>query len=106
MKRWLLPVMLSVSACSPTLPLVSDADRAWAKGAYPETQDNLDDSRVLYANKCGGCHMLVLPYNLPQNAWPAVLTKMAPKARLTDDEHARLLRYTMTISRAGPPQTP
>jgi mono/diheme cytochrome c family protein len=99
--RVLLPLLLLLSACAPALPAVNDADRAWARQAFPETADELDESRGLYATKCSGCHMLVLPQNVPHSEWPMVIAKMAPKAKLDDAQRGRILRYVLTASRPG-----
>ena len=104
--RRLVPILALLSACAPALPVISDADRAWAHQAFPETADELDDSRGLYALKCGGCHMLALPQNVPQAEWPRLLDKMAPRAKLDDSQHARILRYVLTASRPGQPVAP
>jgi len=105
MLRWLLPVLL-LSACAPALPLVTESDRTWARQAFPESADDLNDSRGLYARKCSGCHMLVVPSHVPQREWPAVLDKMADKAHLNDAERARILRYVLTASRPEAPLAP
>ena len=104
--RLLLPLLFLLPACAPMLPAVTDSDRAWARQAFPETLDDLDTSRGLYAVKCSGCHMLVLPPNVPQTEWPRVVDKMTPKAKLSDDEKARILRYVLTASRPGIAATP
>jgi mono/diheme cytochrome c family protein len=99
--RFLLPVFLLFVACSPALPIVTETDRAWARQSFPETSDDLEDSRGLYARKCSGCHMLVLPANVPQAEWPRVIEKMAPRAKLEDAQRAQILRYVLTTSRPG-----
>lgn len=100
MRLW-LSFLLLLPACMPPLPLVSDADRAWARLAFPETTDDLAESRGLYVAKCSACHMLVLPRNVPQADWPKLIDKMAPKAKIDDAQHARILRYVLTASRPG-----
>ncbi len=104
--RFFLPLALALASCAPALPTVTDADRAWARNAFPETADDLGDSRVLYATKCSGCHMLVLPRRVPQREWPVIMEKMAPKSKLLSSEHAQILRYVLTASRPGqlPPE--
>lgn len=97
----LLPILFLLPACAPALAAVTEADRAWARQSFPETQEDLDESRGMYARKCSGCHMLVLPPNVPQAEWPRLIDKMAPKAKLDDAEHARILRYVLAASRSG-----
>ena len=105
--RVLCFTLLFLAACAPALPSVTDSDRAWAQQAFPETQDDLDASRGLYAQKCSGCHMLVIPTRIPQAEWPQVVEKMAPKAKLEGIDSARILRYVLTASRPGqPPPSP
>ncbi len=104
--RLLVLVLLLLSACTPALPIVTDSDRVWARQSFPETQDDLDESRTLYARKCGACHRVVLPANVPQTEWPHVVDKMAQRARLQDVDRARILRYVLTASRPGQPVVP
>ena len=87
------------AACAPTLPQLSDADREWAQTAFPDDHSDLNQRRGLFADKCSGWHMLVLPINVPQSEWPRVVDKMTPKAKLNDADKASILRYVLTASR-------
>lgn len=86
-------------ACTPALPYVQDADRAYARETFAEMTEDLGQSRLLYVQKCGGCHDLVLPQNVPQTEWPRIVDVMALKMTLPDEEKAKILRYVLTMSR-------
>jgi mono/diheme cytochrome c family protein len=63
--------------------------------ATPETEGG----RALYAGKCHGCHRLYAPSRVAPEKWPALMEKMAGKAKLTADEESRVLAYVLA---AGP----
>lgn len=100
--RWLTLLGLLALACAPLLPPLGDADRQWARRAFPEAEADLDGDRALFADKCGGCHTLPLPAQVPQAAWPEVIAKMRPRAKLDDAQHKSVLRYVLTASRPQP----
>ncbi len=53
-----------------------------------------DPTEILYAKRCAGsCHRLYGPDEYAADQWAAVLDKMAPIARLTDEERAAIRSY-------------
>ncbi len=47
----------------------------------------------LYRSRCSACHRAYPPSSRDRAAWAQILPKMAPRAKLTDDERARILGY-------------
>ncbi len=47
----------------------------------------------LYRSKCSACHRAYPPSSRDRAAWAEVLPKMAPRAKLSDAERARILEY-------------
>jgi mono/diheme cytochrome c family protein len=61
-------------------------------GAPPQ-QAGADGGERLYRSKCAGCHRAYPPASRGADAWSEVLSRMAPKAKLSDEERARVLEY-------------
>lgn len=53
----------------------------------------LQQGRELYLNKCGKCHELFSPNKYNKTNWTKWVDRMAPKAKLTADEKAKVLAY-------------
>lgn len=87
-----LLVMVIAIACSPSLREV-EPSKAQALGI--PLQD-LSEGRELYANKCSACHGLVQPESLSQAEWEAILTRMAPLAKLDSIELHKVSQYLYT----------
>lgn len=49
--------------------------------------------RAAYISKCGSCHSLALPEKYSAQEWKAFVGRMAPKAHLTSQEEAEILKY-------------
>ena len=47
----------------------------------------------LYQRKCGGCHRLYAPSEIPAKDWGRRLPEMAKRARLTVEETETIRRY-------------
>lgn len=47
----------------------------------------------LYRSKCSACHRAYPPASRDAASWAEVLGKMAPKAKLSGEERARVLEY-------------
>ncbi len=80
------------------LPPVSPQQAGWAAQKWPDmTEMKLVEARNLFANRCSGCHKLVLPSKNSLEKWEIVLNKMAPKAKLNQDQKELLWRYLVAV---------
>jgi hypothetical protein len=83
------------------LTLVAAAMAALAcASALPPATPETEGGRVLYAGKCHGCHRLYAPSRVAPGIWPALMEKMAVKAKLTPDEENRILSYLLAAAPA------
>ncbi len=90
MKRWIGSALVAAVslACATALP--------------PASNPALEPGRELYAAKCHGCHRLYAPSKINPQKWPAILDKMAVKAKLTPEEKSRLDAYvSSTVPKPG-----
>jgi cytochrome c5 len=53
----------------------------------------LQQGEELYTNKCGKCHKLFAPEKFNKKDWTKWVGTMAPKAKLTAEEKAKVLAY-------------
>lgn len=92
-------LFIGLSACVGTmLPHVSPAQAEWAGRKWPGMDAaQLEAARVLYVDRCSGCHNLVLPETRSLEKWDVVLSSMAPRAKLTPDEREKIWRYISVV---------
>ncbi len=53
----------------------------------------LQHGRELYINKCGSCHTLFAPEKYNKTDWEKWVNRMAPKAKLTEEEKTVIQAY-------------
>lgn len=75
---------------------------ACSKSLYEPTAQNvsknadiamLKQGKELYMNKCGTCHVLFSPNKYNKTNWTKWVDRMAPKAKITEEERAKILAY-------------
>ena len=54
---------------------------------------SLQKGRELYINKCASCHTLYAPEKFNKTEWNKWVDKMAPKAKLTQEEKVLVKAY-------------
>jgi cytochrome c5 len=91
---------IALAACAGATPppvMASDASRAAAR--WPGTdRAQLEAGRTLYLERCSSCHVPVDPASIAADEWPARVAEMRERAKLGDDEVARVERYLVTIA--------
>jgi hypothetical protein len=93
----------TLAGCATAAPLPRPADVGSAQAAWPgTTHADLERGRTVFLRSCGGCHRLHAPDEVAPAKWPAVVAKMAPRAKLSAVETADALRYLAVLSAAGP----
>jgi hypothetical protein len=90
-------VMFALSACTVMLPQVSPKQADWAARQWPGMDaTKLENARILYVNRCSGCHNLVLPEAHSLDKWNVILSTMAPRAKLSNEEKEQVRQYIFT----------
>lgn len=54
-----------------------------------------EQGKTVYTAKCGKCHGLKNTANYTAASWETILQKMAPKAKLTEEETTQVHAYVM-----------
>lgn len=66
--------------------------------ALPPATPETEPGRAIYAGKCHACHRLYPPDRVTPEKWPALMEKMAEKAKLTPDEEKQVLDYVLAAT--------
>ena len=83
-----------------SLAVAAVAALACASAPLPPASPETEGGRALYAGKCHGCHRLYAPARVTPEKWPALMEKMAVKAKLSAEEESRILAYVLAASPA------
>ena len=68
--------------------------------ALPPATPETEGGRALYSGKCHSCHRLYAPSRVSPEKWPALMEKMAVKAKLTPEEEKEILAYVLAAAPA------
>jgi mono/diheme cytochrome c family protein len=66
---------------------------ALACAGAPSAEAGPAQAERLYRSKCSACHRAYPPSSRDRAAWGAILPKMASRAKLSDEERARISAY-------------
>lgn len=100
MRRRLLVGALLVAGCVSAVPEPTAADAARAQTLEPSaTLADLAQGRKAYVARCAGCHQLYPPAERSPEAWPAIVSGMAARAKVTDTDRDAIKLYLTTMSR-------
>jgi len=106
-KAWLLalPLLGGLGACGGSpIPQPTAADASRGSAHFPDvTLSELSQGRTLYVNRCGNCHVLKRPVELPPEQWQAEVSDMRAKngVKLSDAEAQAIVRYLTVAASAG-----
>ena len=104
--KWLTTLaLLSLSACgSSPIPQPTAADAARGAAQFPDLSlSELEQGRKLYFGRCGSCHALKRPGELPAEQWSHEVEEMRTKngVKLSDTEAQAIVRYLTVAASPG-----
>lgn len=97
--KTLIPVFLiaiTLWACSPGL---NPNNTAKVEEAFSKYDDS--DGKSVFKEKCAKCHGYRLPETRTAEKWPKTMDRMAPKAKLTDDQKAAVLAFVTKYAKTS-----
>lgn len=101
MRASLLSLAL-LAGCASAVPAPTERDAATARRTDPAaTVASLAHGRERYIARCSGCHALHGAYERRADEWPAMVSKMAKRAKCTDDERRAIELYLTSVSEGG-----
>jgi hypothetical protein len=95
--------VLALAGCATVmLPKLTPSQLRWAGGQWSGVDAaSMESARVLYVNRCSGCHNLVTPDKHTPEEWDVLLNRMAPRAKLTADEKEAVHRFILSAKQPG-----
>ena len=100
---WLAAAFCAACGGSP-IPQPTAADAGRGSAHFPDlTLSELEQGRTLYVSRCGSCHALKRPSELPAQQWETEVTEMRSKngVKLSDAEAQAIVRYLTIAATAG-----
>ena len=63
------------------------------------TDQQLAQGKTIFENTCGKCHKLPDPTSHNSVDWVGIMNRMAPKAKLTDEQHQWVYDYIVSVKK-------
>lgn len=74
-------------------------DTAAVEAAFSKYEES--DGKAIFKEKCAKCHGYRLPETRTGERWPRIIDRMAPKAKLTEDQKAAVLAFVTKHAKAS-----
>lgn len=70
-----------------------------ASGSSTSTAEQIAQGKTIFENSCGKCHKLPDPASHSPVQWVGIMNSMAPKAKLTDEQHQWVYDYIVSVKK-------
>lgn len=87
----LLGVVAFAVSCGPKSMAVT--------GPKFSSAEHLTQGKTVFENSCNRCHKLPDPAKHDDQGWIKTLSRMAPKAKLTDEQHQMVYDYLISVNK-------
>lgn len=87
-------MLLAFAACTTQIYVPSESNVNKRETA---TLAELQQGHDLFKNNCGSCHKMPKPGNYKPEQWTKILSKMGPKAKLTQEQTAIVYKYVVNF---------
>lgn len=61
--------------------------------------EQLTQGKTIFENSCNRCHGLPNPEKHDDKGWIKTLSRMAPRAKLNDDQHQMVYDYLISVNK-------
>lgn len=97
----ILFISVLIAACSVRTFAPTDQQLSAMQQKVPGiTLESANAGYKLYSEKCAGCHQLYHPGKYTITQWDNILPKMFPKAKVSGEEHRKLIEdYVHALSK-------
>lgn len=80
-----------------------DAEVVAIKTKYPDaTAEQLANGYSIYTGACTNCHGKKNLYSRTEEEWTKAIARMAPKAKITDEQKDHLTKYVFAMKASHP----
>ncbi|CAA7195755.1 hypothetical protein CHRY9293_01925 [Chryseobacterium potabilaquae] len=87
----LILVALFIVSCGPKSIAVT--------GPKYTSSEQINQGKTIFESSCTKCHKLPNPQKHDNQGWIKTLSRMAPKAHLTDDQHQMVYDYLISVNK-------
>lgn len=85
-------VAISATSCTPkSVPTAESGESGLS--------DKRIQGKTIFENSCGTCHDLPNPTAFTSVQWVGIMNAMAPKAKLTDEQHQLVYDYVVSVKK-------
>ncbi|MCS3532283.1 cytochrome C [Chryseobacterium sp. JUb7] len=84
---------IALTSCTPK------ASTAAAPSLAVSTAEQIAQGKTIFENSCGRCHKLPDPTAHTSVQWVGIMNSMAPKAKLTDEQHQWVYDYVVSVKK-------
>ncbi|WP_209390941.1 cytochrome C [Chryseobacterium sp. RR2-3-20] len=85
--------LLSVS-CTPKSNAATEAQKV-----STNTAEQIAQGKTIFENACKRCHELPEPTKFTSVEWVGIMNSMAPKAKLSDEQHQWVYDYVVSVKK-------
>jgi cytochrome c5 len=85
--------------CSASLAVSCGPKSAAVTGPKYTSSQQLAQGKTIFENSCNRCHKLPDPEKHDDQGWIKTLSRMAPKAKLSDDQHQMVYDYLISANK-------
>ena len=93
MKKLLLAsgmLVVLITSCTQKVPVAENSI---------SLNEKLEQGKVIYENACANCHSLPVPTNFTPVEWVGLMNSMAPRSKLTDEQHQLVYDYVISVKK-------
>ncbi len=87
------------SAAVASIFMVSCARSNAVTGPKYTSAEKLTQGKTVFENSCNKCHALPEVTKHDDKGWMNTLSRMAPRAKLTDDQHQMVYDYLISVNK-------
>ena len=83
-----------LASCTP-----KSAPAIEAPKSATSTSEQIAQGKTIFENSCNKCHKLYDPTQFTSVQWVGIMNAMAPKAKLTDEQHQWVYDYVVSVKK-------
>lgn len=87
-------ILVLLTSCTPKATPVTEAPKS-----ATSTAEQIAQGKTIYESACKRCHKLYEPTQFTSVEWVGIMNAMAPKAKLTDEQHQWVYDYVVSVKK-------
>ncbi|MFY1047962.1 cytochrome C [Chryseobacterium sp. GP-SGM7] len=87
-------ILVLLVSCTPKATTVAEAPKS-----ATSTAEQIAQGKTIYESSCNRCHKLYEPTQFTSVQWVGIMNAMAPKAKLTEEQHQWVYDYVVSVKK-------